>query len=121
MTKKEAFRCVPVKNSLVEEVLMASGDLMLSYPSAYKPFFSKIQNLVKKDPKKTFIRKIQLDGLGRDVWSMIDGRKNVNTIIERFAKKHLVDHKEAEISVSLFLKSLGEKGLIVIGDPKQIK
>jgi len=116
IAREDALNCIPVKNSLVNEERLDSGDLILSYPSMYKPFFSKIQKMLRNNPKKTFQRKIQLDGLGMDVWSFIDGKKNVKTIITKFAKKHVLNEKEAEISVSLFLKSLGEKGLIVINE-----
>lgn len=109
-----AMGCIPVKNELVTETPLESGDLILAYPSMYKPFFSKIQRMFNKNPQKTFTRKIQLDKLGVDVWQLIDNQKTVRRIISEFAQLHLLNHKEAEISVSLFLKSLGEKGLIII-------
>ena len=117
IARTDSLKCIPVKNSLVKEEQSESGDLILSYPSMYKPFFSKIQRMLQSNPKKTFQRKIELDGLGMDVWTFIDGKKNVKTIITHFAQKHVLNEKEAEISVSLFLKSLGEKGLIVINEP----
>ena len=115
--KNDALLCIPEKNTEVKENFLDSGDLILTYQAMYKPFFLRIKKIVGQNPKKTFTRKIQLDGLGVDVWSLLDGEKNVRTIIKEFAVRHTLNYKEAEISVTLFLRSLGEKGLIGIKEP----
>lgn len=117
LAKKEALLCIPEKNTLVEEECLSSGDLILSYPSRYKPFFARIQKMIRGHAETYFKRKIQLDRLGVDVWTLVDGKKNVQTIIREFAGLHHLDYQEAEISVTLFLRSLGEKGLVGIRGP----
>ncbi len=118
IAKNDALLCIPEKNGLVEEIVLDSGDLILSYQATYKPFFKKIQKIIRnKKSKESFRRKIQLDQLGIDVWSRLNGEKNVKTIIKEFASLHHLNYKEAEISVTLFLRSLGEKGLIGIKEP----
>ncbi|WP_300464717.1 PqqD family peptide modification chaperone [Desulfobacula sp.] len=117
LDKKDALLCIPEKNSLVEETYLDSGDLILSYPALYKPFFMNIQKIIRRNPQATFLRKIQLDRLGIDVWLLLDGKKNVKTLIKEFAVLHTLNYKEAEISVTLFLRSLGEKGVIGIKEP----
>lgn len=102
---------------MVEETRLESGDLILSYQAMYKPFFLKVRKLVRSDAKTTFRRKIQLDQLGVQVWSLIDGQRDVKNIINKFAAHHMLNYREAEISVTLFIKSLGEKGLIGIKEP----
>jgi hypothetical protein len=116
-SKYDALLCIPEKNRLVKESTIDSGDVILSYQSVYKPLFQKIQKFVRKNPDNTFKRKIQLDRLGVDVWHLINGEKNVKAIIKEFANLHSLNYKEAEISVTLFLRSLGEKGLIGIKEP----
>jgi hypothetical protein len=117
LSKKKALKCIPEKNSLVTEIRLESGDLILSYPVAYKPFMARVRKLFRQDRDKTFTRKIQLDALGVHVWSMIDGKKTVKNLIDAFAADYQVHTKESETSVTLFLKSLGEKGLILIRNP----
>ncbi len=117
MQKKEALLCIPEKNRMVEETILESGDLILSYQSMYKPFFLKVRKFMRPGAKNTFRRKIQLDKLGVHVWSLIDGQKDVQEIIKNFAAFHTLNYREAEISVTLFIKSLGEKGLIGIREP----
>jgi len=117
LQKRDALLCIPEKNAMVKESFLDSGDLILTYQAMYKPFFLKIKKMVGQNQENTFTRKIQLDGLGVDVWSLLDGNKNVKTIIKEFAALHTLNYKEAEISVTLFLRSLGEKGLIGIKEP----
>ena len=117
LSKKKALKCIPEKNGLVKETRLESGDLILSYPVTYKPFMARIRKLFRQDRDKTFTRKIQLDALGVHVWSLIDGKKSVKNLIELFASDYKVHYKESEASVTLFLKSLGEKGLILIKEP----
>jgi len=117
LAKNDALLCIPEKNVLVEENFLESGDLILSYQAMYKPFFMKVKKMLGKNARNSFKRKIRLDRLGVDVWSLMDGKKNVKTIIREFAALHTLNYKEAEISVTLFLRSLGEKGLIGIKEP----
>jgi len=113
-TKRDALSCIPEKNTGVEEVFLDTGDLILSFPVMYKPFFMRLQRLLRSNPQKAFRRKIQLDRLGVDVWSLLDGKRDVKAVIKDFARLHGLDNKEAEISVTHFLRSLGQKGLIRI-------
>lgn len=117
LTRTDALLCIPDKNRLVKENRLESGEMVLSYPQIYKAFFQKIRNMIKTSPPQTYTRKIELDQLGCDVWSMIDGKKDINSIVREFATLHRIHVRESEISVTLFIKSLGEKGLIVIKDP----
>ena len=116
-SKHDALLCIPEKNSIVKEKMLDSGDLVLFCQAVYTPFFQKIQNMIHKNPNKTFTRKIQLDHLGVDVWTLIDGKRDTKTIITNFSKLHSLNYKESEISVTLFLRSLGKKGLIGIREP----
>jgi len=117
LKKNDALLCIPEKNILVEETFLTSGDMILSFPVGYKPFFRKIQKIMRKNPEKSFTRKIQLDSLGIDVWKLINGKNNVRAIVKKFADIHRLNYKEAELSVTLFLRSMGEKGLIGIKEP----
>jgi len=115
-TKQDALLCIPEKNTGVEEIFLDTGDLILSFPVKYKPFFMRLQRFLRSNPQNTFRRKIQLDRLGADVWSLLDGKRDVKAVIKEFARLHGLDNKEAEISVTFFLRSLGQKGLIRIKD-----
>ncbi len=110
--REDALLCIPTKNSQATETRLDNGDLIISCPVAYKPFFIRLRKWMRADAESTFVRKIQLDGLGIEVWDHINGKKNVQTIVREFARRHSLHIREAELSVTRFLKSLGEKGLI---------
>ncbi|MFP4053241.1 MAG: PqqD family protein [Phycisphaerae bacterium] len=57
-------------------------------------------------------RKFELDPIGREVYAMCDGKRNVKSIIRAFASSHKVGLPEAELSVSQFLKMLSDRNLI---------
>jgi hypothetical protein len=62
-------------------------------------------------------KRIQLDRLGAHVWSLIDGARTVREITAAFAEAHGLDVREAEASVTQFLRSLGKKGLVGLREP----
>ena len=96
-----------------------SGELCLTYQVLVRPWF---QNIVQKITGRTndiIERKLQLDGLGSTVWQMIDGHRSVRDIVGDFQDMHQLNRREAEISVTTFVKELGKRGLIVMKDGEQ--
>jgi hypothetical protein len=50
---------------------------------------------------------------------MCDGRRTVEAIIEEFAADHKLSFREAQLSVTQFLRQLTQRGLIaVVGESK---
>lgn len=117
LKKPHALSFIPQKNEQVQEEILPNGDIILIYQVVYQPFFLKIKRLIGSNKGTSFTKKLQLDGLGVHVWSLMDGKKNVKFIIKEFARHHRLNQREAEVSVTLFLKSLGERGLIGMKEP----
>ncbi len=97
--------------------MLPGGNMILTYQVVYRPLFLKVKKLLRSGRADTFTKKLQLDELGVHVWSLMDGTRNVDTIIDEFARAHCLNRREAQVSVTLFLKSLGERGLIGMGEP----
>lgn len=57
---------------------------------------------------------VALDSLGREVWEACDGRRTIEHIAEAFAARHRVRFHEAKLSVVTFLRSLVERGVVVL-------
>ncbi len=112
MNRYDALSCIPEKSIDVVEISLGSDSLVLSYQTGYRPLFLKVKQLMGRTGSTKFIRKVELDQLGAQVWNLIDGKNDVLAIIRKFAEIYRLDIKEAEISVTLFLRSLGKKGLI---------
>jgi hypothetical protein len=53
-----------------------------------------------------------LDDYGQEIFQACDGKTNIMKIIKGFAKKHKITIPEAEASVSTFMQTLMERGVI---------
>jgi hypothetical protein len=43
---------------------------------------------------------------------MVDGSRSVRQIIQIFAETHRLENREAEVSVTRFIRELGQRGLL---------
>jgi len=112
ISKAEALQSTPVKNSHVSKTQLDGGETLLTYPVTVRPWFAGLIKRLGGAKDRTRLKKLQLDPLGADVWNLLDGQRSVGSIVSRFAKKHQLHPKEAEMSVTTFLRELGKRGLI---------
>lgn len=112
ISRTEALKSIPVKNMDVAEIRLESGDVLLNYPVGIRPWMAKIIGHLGGNPDKTQIKKLQLDMLGTSVWDQLDGKRSVKQVIQEFTHNHQMHPKEAEISVTQFLRDLGKRGII---------
>lgn len=112
MTRAEALKFTPVKSDRVRESRLETGEIILTYPMDIRPW---IDRMVKRFGGKGYQaadKKLQLDELGTAVWDQINGERSVKQVVQWFAKKYRLHAKEAEVSVSRFMRELGKRGLI---------
>jgi hypothetical protein len=112
LTRAEALTCTPVKNTRVGEARLETGEVLLTYPVRIRPW---IANLIRRfgwGIKRVQSKKLHLDELGTAVWDLMDGRRSVRQVIQRFAKRYQLHPREAEVAVTRFLRELGKRGLI---------
>ena len=57
---------------------------------------------------------VQLDRLGTSVWKLCDGQRNVEAITDIFSSDYRLSFHEARVAVSNYMKTLMEKGVIVM-------
>lgn len=62
----------------------------------------------------TMERSFGMDAVGRQVYEWCDGRASVAVLVRRFARDHGVHAAEAEAAVTAFLRTLVNKGLVVM-------
>ncbi len=55
--------------------------------------------------------------MGSFVWQLMNGNNSVKDIIRIFADEYKVTSQEAETAVSSFLKTLGQRGFIILYGP----
>jgi len=113
LTRDEALGCIPLKNTAASEKRLASGDLLIAYPQSMRPWAKALLRRFGKGGEPSApIKKLQLDKLGSGAWDLIDGRRTVRQITIAFAETHRMPYREAEFSVSQFLRELGKRGLV---------
>jgi hypothetical protein len=112
ISRGDALNRIPVKNIQVTEARLESGEVVISYPVSMRPFFAGLVKRFGGPEVQIQMKKLQLDELGTSVWDMIDGKFSVRQLIERFARTHQLEAREAEVSVAQFLRELGRRGLI---------
>lgn len=113
-TRSEALDCVPVKNPQVTEQANGREELFLTYQVQIRPWFQNVVRKITGRDSTVIDRTLQLDTLGSSVWRLIDGRKSTREVIRLFRDANQLTSREAEISVTTFLKELGKRGLIVM-------
>jgi hypothetical protein len=112
MTRAEALKFTPVKSDRVQESRLETGEIVLTYPIDIRPWIDRIVKRFGGKASTAVDKKIQLDELGTAVWEQINGERSVKQVVQWFAKKYQLHTKEAEVSVSRFLRELGNRGLI---------
>ncbi len=117
LDRQQALSFIPIRNPEVEEEETADGTL-LRYTVEVKPWFQSVFKFVSTRTSNIIVRRLQLDTLGSAVWQMVDGQQSVNEMVEQFRTTHQLGIREAELSVTAFLKDLGTRGLIAMKEDK---
>jgi hypothetical protein len=113
MTRQKALAYKPVKSSQVTETRLETGEVVLEYPLAVRPLVAAVARRLGKSQEDLIqIKKLQLDVLGTSVWDLVDGKRSVRRMIQIFAETHRLEKKEAEVSVTQFIRELGKRGLL---------
>jgi hypothetical protein len=114
ISRAEALERIAVKSTQITEARLETGEIVISYPVTMRPFFAGLVKRFGGPEVQVRMKKLQLDELGTSVWDMIDGKFSVRKLVERFAKTHQLEAREAEVAVTQFIRELGRRGLIAL-------
>ena len=112
ISRAEALDRIPVKNRQISENRLESGEVVIHYPVIMRPFFAGLAKRFGGQEAQIQIKKLQLDELGTSVWNLLDGERSVRQLVKMFAETHQLEIREAEVSVTQFIRELGRRGLI---------
>ncbi|MGL1860977.1 MAG: PqqD family protein [Pseudodesulfovibrio sp.] len=110
--RSEALNMVPVRNTEVVESVDDDDLIQLAYPLAIKPWFGSLAEKVGLWDKRPMIKHLELDEMGTFVWRAINGENSVRQIAAIFVAYYEVQPREAELSVTAFIKTIGQRGMI---------
>ena len=112
MSRAAALNCRPAKSLHITESRLETGEVFLEYPLSVRPWIAAVAKRLGKSRDVVQIKKLQLDTMGTAVWDLVDGHRSVRRIVKIFAETHRLDNKEAEVSVTSFIRELGQRGLL---------
>jgi hypothetical protein len=112
LSRREALNYRPSKSLHISETRLDSGEVILEYPLAVKPWIAALARRFGGQADRVPTKKLQLDAMGTAVWDLMDGSRSVRRIVRIFAETHRLENKEAEVSVTSFIKQLGQRGLL---------
>ena len=115
LSRAEALEYTPVKSSQISEIRLESGEVIIEYPLNVRPWIAAVARRLGGPQNRKQTKKLQLDAMGTSVWDLVDGERSARMIIQIFAKTHRLENKEAEVSVTSFIRQLGQRGLIGLG------
>lgn len=114
ISRAEALARIPVKNRQISENRLETGEVIIHYPVTMRPFFAGLAKRFGGQEAQIQMKKLQLDELGTSVWNLMDGKRSVRQLIKMFAGTHQLETREAEVSVTQFIRELGRRGLIAM-------
>jgi len=115
MSRAEALEYTPVKSREISEIRLESGEVVIEYPLIVRPWIAAVARRLGGPQNRKQTKKLQLDAMGTSVWDLVDGERSARIIIQIFAKTHRLENKEAEVSVTSFIRQLGQRGLLGLG------
>ena len=114
VSRAQALDRIPVKNRQISENRLETGEIVIRYRVTMRSFFSGLAKRFGGPEVQTQMKKLQLDELGTSVWNLMDGNRSVRQLVKMFAATHQLETREAEVSVTQFLRELGRRGLIAM-------
>jgi hypothetical protein len=112
LSRAAALECRPAKSLHITESRLETGEVLLEYPLTVRPWLAAVAKRLGQSPNIVQTKKLQLDTMGTAVWDLVDGNRTVRRIVQIFAEAHRLDNKEAEVSVTSFIRELGQRGLL---------
>lgn len=111
--REEALSAAPIRSLSVTETVHEDG-IVLGYPTTVTPWFAGMAKRFGLWDGRPMMRRLQLDAMGQTVWSWIDGRRDVRTLAAMLAERYTLHPREAEASMTAFLRELGKRGIIAL-------
>jgi hypothetical protein len=117
VSRSAALACRPVKHPRISDETLAAGVVRVSFPLRPRPWIAGIARRFGNRPETPVIKRLDLDEMGSAAWRLIDGRRTVAEIIQAFSSEYQLHPREAEVSVTLFIRELGKRGIIGLSPP----
>ena len=110
LARREALAARPVRNPELAYLRQENGEIAITLRRRKDPL-TRLLSLLFVVPRQ---KQIVLDDVGSDIWELCDGNHTVEQLIADIASKHKLEPREAEVSLTNYLRQLGRRRLIGI-------
>ena len=111
LSRVQSLGARALRSGAVRVVRNADGVATLYVPFRASPLVERLCRWFKVPPSDA---KFELDEVGTFVWDLCDGALPIREMVERVAARYKLSRKEAEASLTIFLRNLVRRGLIAI-------
>jgi hypothetical protein len=115
VTRAQMLGAIPVRNATVEWARETRDESQPNVALLRIPRRSdKFGNTIAKLFKLPDYRRLELDEIGSDVWEMCDGTISVDALTRAICTKYRLNRRQAEASVTAYLRMLAERRLVAL-------
>ena len=115
MSRSKALQARPFRNPSLEYEELDSGEVRVILPRR-RDVVGKLLTILFYVPES---RPVNLDVVGAKVWLMSDGTNTVDDIAAALEDEHKLHRREAEVSLTEFLKMLGKRNMVAFAVPTE--
>ncbi len=115
LSREHALQARPVRNPSLKWEAMDNGEVQVVLPRRRDAMGKLLSSVFYVPPSKP----ISLDVVGARVWQLCDGEHTVNDIAEALMEEHKLHRREAEVSLTEFLKMLGKRNMVAFVVPTE--
>lgn len=115
LTRDQALLARPIRNPDLKWRASGDGEVTVTLPRR-RDWVGKLLGFFFYVPDS---RDLTLDVVGARVWELCDGEHTVAAMVEALAQEHRLHRKEAEVSLTTFLRDLGKRGMVAFAVPRE--
>ena len=108
LTREQAMNALPLRNPNLEWRENDRGDVVVTL-TRRKDTRGRLISLFFHVPQS---RDITLDEVGSKVWTLSTGTRSVDEMIDALAGEYKLNRREAEVSLTEYLRQLGQRGMV---------
>ena len=113
MSRSKALQARPIRNPALKWEALDTGEVRVILPRR-RDIVGKLLTVLFYVPES---RPVNLDMVGGKVWGMSDGTNTVDDIAAALEEEHRLHRREAEVSLTEFLKMLGKRNMVAFAVP----
>ncbi|MGQ9729887.1 MAG: PqqD family protein [Candidatus Zipacnadales bacterium] len=115
LSREHALEARPIRNPALKWEKLDNGEVQIILPRR-KDAVGKLLSTLFYIPET---RPVNLDIVGAKIWQLADGEHTVADMVEALIEEHKLHRREAEVSLTEFLKMLGKRNMVAFIIPSE--